>query len=228
LILALETSGRQGSVAIAQAGELAAEKKFSAPMKHSKEIFPAITELLENLGKKPANIEQVYVSVGPGSFTGLRIAVTVAKMLQLAKTDVKVVAVDTLDVIASNTAEYIKRNDVEKVAAILDAKRNQFFVAVYKNTENGLEKILQDSLISAEDFIEKFAGQSVLLLGEGLVYYKDKFKADGFAFLDERYWIPKAAKVYQLGWEKAQAGEFSDALTLQPKYIQRPDAKMKN
>ena len=101
LILAVETSGRLGSVALAQGDKLLSESRFSGPMRHSAEIFPAITGLLSRFNKKPEQIEQVYISAGPGSFTGLRIAVTFAKTLGLANNS-KIVAVDTLDCIAAN------------------------------------------------------------------------------------------------------------------------------
>ena len=103
LILAIETSGRLGSVALAQGDKLLAESHFSGPMRHSAEIFPAITELLSKFSKKPDQIEQVYISAGPGSFTGLRIAVTFAKTLALANNS-KIVAVDTLDCITANVS----------------------------------------------------------------------------------------------------------------------------
>ncbi|MBA7641266.1 hypothetical protein ES703_48942 [subsurface metagenome] len=83
--------------------------------------------------------------------------------------------------------------------------------------------------MTASQFLDKFAGsdQPLWLLGDGLVYYKDKFKADGVRFLDEQYWSPQAKKVHLLGWKKALAGQFDDALTLQPNYLRRPDVKIK-
>ena len=88
---------------------------------------------------------------------------------------------------------------------------------------------MPDCLMTAQQFLENFAGNSqpVWLLGEGLVYHKDKFKADGIRFLDERYWNPRAEKVHMLGWQKALAGQFADPLTLQPTYLRRPDIKEK-
>ena len=264
LILAVETSGRIGSVAIAAGQQLLAETTFSAPMKHSAEIFPAACALLTRFGRKPKEIEHIYISVGPGSFTGLRIAVTLAKTMHLANAT-KVVAVDTLDVIAANVidpaaettsdesqASSIEHriSSIEKIATILDAKRGQFFIAVHqRNTSHkprttsderrvasderramsdGVwKKVFPDALMTASQFLEKFANRekTIFLLGEGLVYYKDKFKADGIGFLDENYWTPQAAKVHLLGWEKAQAGQFANPLTLTPKYLHRPDVK---
>jgi len=295
LILAVETSSRMGSVAIAVGKKMLAETTFSGPMRHSAEIFPAIERLLARFARKSQEIEHVYISVGPGSFTGLRIATTLAKTMYLAHPPgrTKIVAVDTLDVIAANVTDYMKDKNIattyhsgsslcysepfaslkgklreespEKIATILDAKRNQFFIAVYQhqeltaeNAENaekesklssalsansafagaslpprkwgavkGWKKILPDSLMTASQFIDKFAGSDVpiWLLGDGLLYYQDKFKAKGIRFLDQKYWSPKASKVYLLGWQKALAGQFADPVTLTPNYLLRPDAE---
>ena len=83
--------------------------------------------------------------------------------------------------------------------------------------------------MSAEEFVDKFADSDnpIRLLGEGLVYHKDKFKTAGVEFFDEDYWSPKASKVHLLGWKMALAGEFSDPLTLIPAYLQRPVVKIK-
>jgi tRNA threonylcarbamoyladenosine biosynthesis protein TsaB len=231
LILAVETSGRMGSVAIAAGRQMLAEAAFSGLMRHSSEVFPAICGLLNRLGRKPKDIEHIYISIGPGSFTGLRIAVSIAKTMHLANA-VKVVAVDTLDVIAANIDSSIKqeKTGVERMAVILDAKRNQFYIAVYQNTSDGKwKKSFPDSLMTSSQFLEQFAGKNkpVWLLGEGLVYYSDKFKAEGICFLDERYWNPRAEKVHLLGWEMASAGQFADPLILQPKYLRRPEAEEK-
>ena len=230
LILALETSGRKGSVAIATGEQILAETAFSAPMRHSAEVFPAVCRLLNRFGREPEQIEHIYISIGPGSFTGLRIAVTIAKTMHLANT-AKIVAVDTLDVITANTPDYIneKKTPIQQIAAVLDAKRGQFFIAAYQNEQGQWTKILPDCLMTASQFLGRFAqkAQPIWLLGEGLVYYKDKFKADGVRFLDEKYWNPTAAKVHLLGWKLALQGQFANALTLQPTYLQRLDVIVK-
>jgi tRNA threonylcarbamoyladenosine biosynthesis protein TsaB len=262
LILAIETSGRLGSVALAQGDKLLSESHFSGPMRHSAEIFPAITNLLGKFDKKPEQIEQVYISAGPGSFTGLRIAVTFAKTLALAN-GAKIIAVDTLDVIAANitgfTAENAEKIKVstegrlssvishpssELLGVILDAKRGQFFIAVYEKTplrqaqgrqDTIWKKVLSDCLMTAEEFVSRFTNQptcgeqsrTISLIGEGLVFYKDKFTNPNASVLDEKFWNPSAVNVYKLGLESAKNGQFADPLTLTPNYIRGPDAIVK-
>ncbi len=235
MILAVETSGRMGSVALAQGPKLLAEKQFSGPMRHSAEIFPAITELVKQFGKKPADIGQVYISVGPGSFTGLRIAVTLAKTMALANA-AKIITVDTLDCIAANVTSENNLKPNERLTTILDAKRGQFFIAVYEKTQDKeWEKVLPDCLMTAEEFLERYAdkptcgerSRTIALIGEGLVFYKDRFNRTNVRILDEKFWNPSAASVYKLGWQKALLGQFADPLTLTPNYLRRPDAKPK-
>ncbi len=252
LILAVETSSRTGSVAIAFGAKLMAETAFSAPLRHSAEIFPAIGALLERFHINSNQIEHIYISSGPGSFTGLRIATTFAKTMHLANA-VKIVALSTLDVIAANISNGIchldrteplnqneagDRESPERIAAILDAKRGQFFIAVYERNTNDEQqaagggiwkKVMPDSIMSASQFLEKFAcdGKSIWLLGDGLVYYKDMFQIDGIYFLDEKYWSPQAAKVHMLGWQKALKRQFAEPMTLTPNYLRKPDVTIK-
>jgi len=244
LILALETSGRIGSVAIAAGSQLLAEKTFSTPVKHSAELFPAITQLLTDFNKTPDDIEHIYLSIGPGSFTGLRLAVTFAKIMHLANNRIKIVAVDTLDVIAANATDALHPCSClpptghcllatgyclpsTDYCSILDAKRSRFFIAAYRITsiDKPPEKILDDKLWTPQQFFDNFAASNkpLLLLGEGLVYYRNLFKHNSIDFLDEKYWYPSASKVYSIGHRLAEQNHFTNPLTLSPKYIQSPD-----
>ena len=230
LILAVETSGRSGSVALAKGPDLLEQIEFSAPIRHSAEIFPAISDLCRQFNHTPNQIQQVYLSVGPGSFTGLRIAVTIAKTFHLANA-AKIVPVTTSDCLAQNASDSIEQDNIEiqNIATILDAKRGQFFTAAFKNQNGAWQKTLPDCLMTAPQFLEKFADSSspLWLLGEGLVYHKDKFTAENIKFLDPKYWTPAAKKVHLLGYQIALKGNFADPLALRPNYLRAPDVKQK-
>jgi tRNA threonylcarbamoyladenosine biosynthesis protein TsaB len=247
-----------GSVALALGAKMLAEGGFSTPLRHSAEIFPAIRDLLDRVGRDPSEIEHVYVSCGPGSFSGLRIAATIAKMMNLANA-ARIVAVDTLDVVAANVVDLTGTGgrsigdhqtpaaNCQRLAAVLDAKRGRFFIAVYerqaKTQDPGPKpgvwrKVLADSLMTIAEFLARFAdGQArlpsggqepVWLLGDGLVYYQDSFRADGIQFFEQTYWSPQARNVHVLGWHKALNGQFADPLTLTPNYLRTPDITMKS
>jgi tRNA threonylcarbamoyl adenosine modification protein YeaZ len=262
LVLALETSSRIGSVALAVGPQLLDQSTFSAPLRHSTEIFPAIARLLDPLGRTPTEISQVHISVGPGSFTGLRIAVTIAKSMYLANR-AKIITVDSLDVIAANVDDAshaalfhnaaAESSGTQRIATVLDAKRGQFFVAAYERVRakqadqhshcaenvgyripgpgNGLwRKVLPDCLMSAPALLDKFATEAcpLHLLGDGLLYHRDSFSNDGTHVMDPAYWSPGAANVHRLGYQKAQAGAFSDPLTLVPFYLRAPQVTLRS
>jgi len=230
VIAALETSGRMGSVALGEGGRLVAERRFTAPMRHSAELFGALSVLLERAALEASDISEVYISVGPGSFTGLRIAASFAKAMALAN-GARIVGVGTPDVIAANVADYEKKAgaEVARIGTILDAKRGRFYVAGYEKKDGGLVKVLEDSVMTAGQFLEATEpGRGpVWLLGEGLVYYKDKFACEGIHFLPEEYWNPRASNVHALGWAKAQRGEYEEAVSLIPRYLLRPDVRVR-
>jgi len=259
LILAVETSSRVGSVALAEGGRLLGEATFSGPLRHSAELFPAIGRLLRRFGKNAGNIAEVYLAIGPGSFTGLRIAVAMAKALHLANA-ARIVTVDSLDVIAANMTDGPEDTVIQNgpsvpplnyMAAVLDAKRGQFYGAVYERTSGGVEqadtdpagsagyeipapgkhtwrRIVPASLMTAEELLSRCADLTPLgLLGDGLLYHQDAFRTPETRILDASYWSPHATKVYALAYQKARAGRFADPLSLAPFYLRAPLVTLK-
>jgi tRNA threonylcarbamoyladenosine biosynthesis protein TsaB len=224
LILAVETSGRWGSVAIGKGDELLAERPFSSPMRHSAELFPAITALLAEAHHGPADVAEVYVSSGPGSFTGLRLAVTLAKTMALAN-GTKIVAVNSLEAAAQNATDYSRETGTpcQCVAVVLDAKRGQFFAGFFRPAAGRWQAVGSPQLMKAEAFLAmaEEQGLTVHLLGEGLVYYAAQFSSPHIAILPEKFWQPKAAAVFVLGREQSRAGNFADPISLVPTYIRK-------
>ena len=227
LVAVVETSGRIGSVAIGNEDSILYESTFSGFMKHSAELFDALSVLLSKVGAHPEQIGQLYITAGPGSFTGIRIAVTLAKMLSYAM-DTRVVAVNTLDAAAENASAYIQQtgDTLQRVAPILDAKQNRFFTAVYRRDGDDWTKEHPESLLYPDQLLSliKDSAAPVGLLGEGLVYYAEKFTSPMTRLLDETYWPVTAGGVYAAGRKMAQRGQFCDINTLVPTYIRKPDA----
>ncbi len=254
VILAVETSSRVGSAALALGPRVLEESRFSGPMQHSAEIFPALDALLRHHGYAPEDIDQVHLAIGPGSFTGLRIAVTMAKVMHLANA-VRIVTVDSLDVVAANVSEGpgtpLETVVPDRIAALFDAKRGQFYASLYQRVPrepsgsdrragedvgydipapgNDLwQKITPDALMTAGEITENFAGPGRLgLVGDGLFYHRDEFDPGRTVILPEPYWSPRAARVYRLGYQKAQAGRFAAPLTLTPFYLRGPEVTLR-
>jgi tRNA threonylcarbamoyladenosine biosynthesis protein TsaB len=227
LALAVETSGRTGSVAVGIGDKILFETMFSGPMTHSTQLFPAAQALLNSIDRQIEEVAHIYIAAGPGSFTGLRIAVTMAKMMAFAA-GTRIVAADTMDVLAANATACItdKKMKISRLATILDAKRKQFYVGLYENTRGGWQRKVDDCLITAPNFLDRFVrpDDPIWLLGEGLVYYKDAFDVPGVRFIDPDYWPARARAVYSVCRKKAKAGEFADPVDLAPFYLRRPEA----
>jgi len=125
-ILALETSGRVGSVAVGTEAGVAASRLLAGELAHKSALVPTIDELLREQGWPANTISDVFVSIGPGSFTGLRIGVTIARTLAWS-IGARIVAVETLDGLACN-AQSLAEPPVH-VAGILYAQRSKAIVA---------------------------------------------------------------------------------------------------
>lgn len=225
-ILAIETSGRRGSIALALGEALALESAFATDAEHARDLLPTADALCRKLGSpffdevsQTPCMDHCYVSIGPGSFTGLRVAVTFARHLALA-IDVKIVAVPTLDVIAENARSL--SNPPDRLAVVLDAKRKQVFGALYVLRAGRYERLKGPLLASPTELL---AGGHWSVIGEGVTYHREAIDAVGAVELEESLWWPRAAMVHRIGWPLAQAGTFTPAHELVPLYVRRPEAE---
>ncbi|MEO0587835.1 MAG: tRNA (adenosine(37)-N6)-threonylcarbamoyltransferase complex dimerization subunit type 1 TsaB, partial [Planctomycetota bacterium] len=124
--LAIETSQRQASIALGRGDDVLESRDLPQLKRHNLELMPTIDALVRDHGLGPADLAEVYLSVGPGSFTGLRVAVATGKLLTFALPHLKLVAVPTLDVLAAQAPA-----DVPHVAACLNTKANTVYAAIY-------------------------------------------------------------------------------------------------
>src|SRR5438552_2463638 len=121
--IAIETSGRIGSLAVVDGQTILAEEQFAHGLMHAAHMIPILDSLVRAQGWTPRQVEQIYVSAGPGSFTGLRIGITLAKTMALAS-DAKIVAVSSVRALVENAPAEAKH-----IIIVLDAKREQIFTA---------------------------------------------------------------------------------------------------
>ena len=222
--LAIETSARTGSLAAVQDGRVLAEDHFPHGLKHAAEIIPRLDALCHGQGWLPRDVGEVYVSVGPGSFTGLRIGITLAKTLAFA-TGARLVAVPTVRVLARNAPP-----EARHLVLVLDAKRDQIYTARFDRTSSDApwteaEPAHLDSLPS----VLARSPRPVHLLGEGIPNHQKFIPPDDPAVVVTRedLWRPRAVAVADEGARMAGAGEFIDPQQLLPIYIRKPEAEEK-
>ncbi len=229
-----------GSVAIAEVGaagdasgesaacddneaRLTATAALSGSMRHAAELLPVIDRLLRAHDWAPRSLTDVFVSVGPGSFTGLRIGVTVARTLAWS-VGARVVAVPTVDALARNAL--LAGSPPEHVAVMLDAKRGQTFAAAFTLRGGRMEKVIDACLEAPAAFLAR-CPKPIAVLGEGVAYHRAAIDAAGASVLDESLWWGRAEHVLAVGLELAAAGRFTPGGDLIPLYIRRPEAEEK-
>ena len=233
-IIAIETSSRLGSVAVADGPNLLAEESFTGDLRHGAELLVTMDRLCNCQGWKPTDIDHLYISAGPGSFTGIRIAVTVAKAFAFAHPGVRIVSVPSIGARALN-AERAGREqgvDIKTVAVVLEAGRKQIFTAVFETVRPpaaseefvpGLRTLIEQTVMAPADLLAH-TGRPLYLLGEGLDYHRDELTADRVFWLDESYWPGRAGYVLRCGYLRACAGLFAQPDELTPMYLRRPEA----
>jgi tRNA threonylcarbamoyladenosine biosynthesis protein TsaB len=219
--LAIETSSRIGSVALVEDGNVLAEDTFPHGLAHAAKIISTIDSLCCGLRWSSGDLRELYVSAGPGSFTGLRIGITLAKTLSLA-TGAALVAVPSVRVLVENAPA-----EVTTAIVVLDAKRDQIFTASFQRSKEGWTEIEPAHLDSLTAMLAR-SPRPIHLIGEGIPYHQ-KFLPQGsdVHLVSEPFWRPQAKIVAKLGWSMARHAHFTDPMSLRPIYIRRPEAEEK-
>ncbi len=199
-VLAIESSGTQGGVALVDNGCVIGEVVFETGMVHGRDIAPSIGKLCPNL-----DIDLVAVDVGPGSYTGLRVGIAAAKGLCLAlkRPAAAVVSLDALALGRRGT-----------VAAVLDAKWDQVYGALYEDGRRTTE-ILAESPAAFAARVPRGA----FVIGDALKKHASLFGGCTLAQRDE--WWPKASRIAVLGVTPV------DAAALVPLYLRPTEAEVK-
>jgi tRNA threonylcarbamoyladenosine biosynthesis protein TsaB len=219
--IALETSGRLGSVTLSRGPRLLETTVLSAEKRHAVELLPAVDSLCKRHNVRPSQLDEVYASAGPGSFTGLRVGMTVARTLAWAAR-AGVVRVPTLDVIAENALEAAE--PPRHLAVLLDAKRSRVYAAAFVLAGDHYRRLTEPAEVDVEEFAATLPGGCVGL-GEGIPYHQAAVNRAGLPVLPEALNRARAEVVSRLGFARASAGHFDGPGELVPIYVRRPEAE---
>jgi tRNA threonylcarbamoyladenosine biosynthesis protein TsaB len=221
LVLAVETSSLRGSVALARGAEPPRTRELLADRRHAAELFPVIRDLLREVDRRLADLTLLCFSRGPGSFTGLRIVATLARMLQSA-VGCPVVAVPTLEVIAHNALKHPERPP--RLAVISDARRGQVFAGLFERHHDALVTVQEAHVVTPADWLASLE-KPVWVLGDAVAKYDQALAACGVTRLEEAYWPPRAATVLELGRRWAGLGQLCQPQDIAPLYIRPPECE---
>jgi tRNA threonylcarbamoyladenosine biosynthesis protein TsaB len=164
-VLAIETSTSQAWVALLEDGQLVIERAHTRPKQSAERLLPLIAELLSEAGWRRSSVSRIGVSVGPGSFTGLRVGIACAQGLALGL-GVPLVGVTSLRVMARAVPETVPGPR----CAVLDARRNEVFCAVHQAGPRAAEVVAARALpaATARALIEQEHPEPLVWIGSGL------------------------------------------------------------
>lgn len=173
-ILGIDTSNQVMSVALVEDSTLLVEKVVNLKRNHSIQLMPAIESLFKEVGWEPKEIDRVAVAKGPGSYTGVRIGVTVAKTLAFSL-NVELVGVSSLHVLAGNG----ERIPDSYIVPLFDARRDNIYTGLYEYRENKCIPVEADTHISADlwaDYL-KTLNAPIQFVGADVQKHTDLFKS---------------------------------------------------
>jgi tRNA threonylcarbamoyladenosine biosynthesis protein TsaB len=218
-ILALETTESIGSVAALVGDNLLREKSLDPEKRTARSLAPGIQTLLEEVGWKPGEVQLVAVTVGPGSFTGVRVGVATAKTFAYC-VGAQVLGVSTLDAIVAGAPP-----DILAVEAAVDAQRGDVVAGAYHRDRDGWFRPTQPpALLGMDKWLGGLAPGSVVT---GPVLSRIARFPEEIQVLEASYWRPRAAWVGRVAARDFSRGRRDDLWALVPRYARRSAAEEK-
>ena len=224
MILSIETATDKSSVAIHDKGELIGLIELHLDKSHSGHLTVIIEQLLNNCSISKKNIDAIAVSIGPGSYTGLRIGVSTAKGLCYAL-DKPLVAVNTLEIMARKVIDnYVDNgNDNILFCPMIDARRMEVYASIFNATYICL--LETKPIIVDENTLNEFTENNhIILFGNGARKCMEVLPKDKFKLIDNIY--PSSKYLGHLAYKKFQKYTFEDVAYLEPFYLKAYQAKL--
>jgi tRNA threonylcarbamoyladenosine biosynthesis protein TsaB len=221
LVLALESTAKSASAALCRDGELISQYYQNSGLTHSRTLLPMIQDMLRNNEVSLDDVDLIAVAMGPGSFTGVRIGISVAKGLAWAK-DKPALGVSTLEAMAWHGAA---APEGAIICPVMDARRNQVYNALFEFAEGRPRRLCADRAISLDELAEdvKKYKKIIFIIGDGakLCYnYLKKFELPAL--------LPPEPMLYQSAWGVAMASldkKPGTAGELLPQYLRLSQAE---
>jgi tRNA threonylcarbamoyladenosine biosynthesis protein TsaB len=222
LVLALETSALAGSVAVLDGERLLGQRQLATDRRSAQTLAPAIQDLLAGCGLAPKQINLVATTIGPGSFTGLRVGVTTAKTWAYA-VGCDVIGLDTLDVVAEQAAELRVQHSGGELHAVMDAQRQELYLARYVGQAASLSLCRSEPnrIVPAAQWLSSLTPGTVVT-GPGLRRITDRLPA-GVIAAEATVYEPQAVTVGRMALAEHRRGRRDDLWKLAPAYL-RPSA----
>lgn len=223
-ILAVDTSTNVASAAILEDEVIIGEYNCNRGKTHSQRLMPMVQHLMETAGLTVSDIDAFSASIGPGSFTGLRIGVTTIKAMAFAA-EKPVISVHTLDALAYNIpfAENL-------VCPMIDARNNQVFTAIYRFIGGKLERLTEYLGIPVTELADtlRVMDGKITFLGDACNMHKEYFEhelGDRVRMASANTALAKASSVAILAGKAYREGKLESCYDMVPFYLRKSQAE---
>jgi tRNA threonylcarbamoyladenosine biosynthesis protein TsaB len=223
-LLALETATSVCGVALLRDGVLMAERWVDERYVAAERLFGFIDEVLQQGGVSVGELSAVAVSIGPGSFTGLRIGLSVAKGLHAA-TGLEIVPVPTLEALATAGADCARTGGAAMILAALDARRNEVYCQLFDIGSDRVAPVWEVQDLAVEEVVRRLPARPITVTGDarekvaGAPGGREGRKDSPLIFLPAEHARCSAAAVARLGAALVESGARSDPAALEPRYV---------
>lgn len=222
-LIAIDTSTEYLSLGVSEDKKILFAETFLLERRHSTDLLPILDKTLKRLKLSIEEFDGFIVGLGPGSFTGLRVGISMVKAMALAL-DKPIVGVPTLDCLAAS----VKENGLP-IAPLVDAKRQQVYAALYEKRNSLLQKKMKEKVIPPDLFLKTLKGKTLFIGGGARLYKETIQKAMGknALFGKSAYDVPDPETLVRLGGGRFEKREFVDLRSLVPLYIYPKDCMIK-
>ena len=214
-ILQIDTATEVCSVSISENGKLLVEKSAEEPNMHASSLTGYIDASLKELQLAYHDLTAVAVSMGPGSYTGLRIGVSTAKGLCYAL-DIPLLGVNTLSAMFEGYASLYGLREDTLYVPMLDARRMEVYMAVFDDSKAEVKDTA--AVVVEADTFENFNPKKVVLFGSGANKLKSLLEASDSVTVDERY-VHSSSFLSALAYHKWKNNEFENLIYFEPFYL---------
>ena len=215
-LLAVETSTLAGGAALTDGGAIVGEYTLNIRVTHSERVMAAVDRLLADAGWRPSDLDGLAVSIGPGSFTGLRIGISTAKGLGMAL-GLAIAPVPTLDALAAGLPFASL-----PVCPVLDARKGEVYASLFRWTDEGFRREWDYLALAPADLARRLT-EPVILCGDGVARIESPLARPAPAARR----LPSPACVAQLGQAMLAAGKGVAAADLAPLYLRPSEAELR-
>ena len=220
-LLGLDTSAIACTAALTRDGEVLAAFSRRDGLTHSETLLPGIEELFRQRGMTEKDLDAIAVSAGPGSFTGLRIGISTVKGLAYAA-DLPCIPVSTREALAENAVS----REGALVCAVMDARRGEFYNALFRVKNGVTERLTPDRAVTGKALAEELTGQEKLvLLGDGAEKFGNLFPDFAEYLAPEKERFQSGVSVCRVGERLWIQGGAGSCRTIAPRYLRLPQAE---